>query len=88
MLSLILGIGAVVTGFFGMNFGRGFAEAVFEPMGQFPLLYHFAIVFVVLVCVGVLSFCFYVVSVNWNDYKDILNPHERKARQRSLRRDS
>jgi len=47
MLSLILGVGAVVTGFFGMNFGRGFAAAIFEPMGEFPLLYHVAVIFVV-----------------------------------------
>jgi hypothetical protein len=87
MLSLILGIGAVVTGFFGMNFGRGFAEAVFEPMDEYSILYRGAIAFVVIVVFGVLLFCAYVVVVNWNDYRDILNPHERKARTRSLRRD-
>lgn len=87
MLSLILGIGAVVTGFFGMNFGRGFAEAIFEPIGDASVLYQVAIAFVVLVVSGVLLFCTYVVAANWNDYRDILNPHERKARARSLRRD-
>ncbi len=31
MLSMMLGAGAVVTGFFGMNFGRDFARLFFEP---------------------------------------------------------
>ena len=30
MLSLMLGAGAVVTGFFGMNFGRDFAQVFFR----------------------------------------------------------
>ncbi len=40
VLSLMLGAGAVVTGFFGMNFGRGFARLFFEPGAKprdFPL---------------------------------------------------
>jgi hypothetical protein len=33
MLSLLFGAGAVVTGFFGMNFGQSFARLFFEPQG-------------------------------------------------------
>ncbi|MEI9811820.1 MAG: hypothetical protein WDO18_03710 [Acidobacteriota bacterium] len=44
--------------------------------------------FVLAVFFGVLLFAVYVVAANWNDYKDILNPHGRKARARSLRKDS
>jgi hypothetical protein len=87
MLSLILGIGAMITGFFGMNFGREFAATLFEPMGDFPLLHFGAIIFVVLLALAVLLFCVYVVMVNWADYRDILDPHGKKVRARSLRRD-
>jgi hypothetical protein len=31
MRSLIFGAGKVLTGLFGMNFGREFAKAFFEP---------------------------------------------------------
>ena len=87
MLSLILGIGAMITGFFGMNFGRGFAETLFEPMGSFPLIHFGSIAFVILIALGVLLFSVYVVVVNWADYRDILDPHGKKVRARSLRRD-
>lgn len=87
MLSLILGIGAMVTGFFGMNFGRAFAETLFEPMGDWPLLHLSAVTGVILLAVGVLLFSVYVVAVNWADYRDILDPHGKKVRARSLRRD-
>jgi len=87
MLSLILGIGAMITGFFGMNFGRGFAETLFEPMGSFPVIHFGSIAFVILIALGVLLFSVYVVVVNWADYRDILDPHGKKVRARSLRRD-
>jgi hypothetical protein len=87
MLSLILGIGAVITGFFGMNFGRGFAATLFEPEGGAPLVHLGAIVLVVAYSLAVILFCVYVVAVNWADYKDILDPHGKKTRARSLRRD-
>jgi hypothetical protein len=88
MLSLILGIGAMITGFFGMNFGREFAATLFDPMGDWPLIHTSAIVFVVLLALGVLLFSVYVVVVNWADYRDILDPHGKKVRARSLRRDN
>lgn len=87
MLSLILGIGAVITGFFGMNFGREFAATLFEPMGDWPVLHYAAIALVVTFSIGALLFATYVVAVNWHDYRDILDPHGRKTRARSLRRD-
>jgi hypothetical protein len=87
MLSLILGIGAMVTGFFGMNFGRSFAETLFEPMGDWPLIHVTAVSGVIMLAVGVLLFAVYVVAVNWSDYRDILDPHGKKVRARSLRRD-
>jgi Mg2+ and Co2+ transporter CorA len=88
MLSLILGVGAVITGFFGMNFGREFAHTLFEPDAPMPLVHIGAIMLVVTFTLGVLLFSAYVVVVNWNDYKDILDPHGKKARARSLRREN
>ena len=88
MLSLILGIGAVITGFFGMNFGRGFEATLFNPMGEYPIVHYAAIALVVAFSIGALLFAGYVVAVNWGDYRDILDPHGRKARLRSLRRET
>jgi hypothetical protein len=87
MLSMILGLGAMITGFFGMNFGKGFAEAVFEPPPDSPFLYYAAIALVLIVFFGALSFSVYVVVSNWSDYKDILNPNAKQQRARSLRRE-
>ncbi|MEP6962411.1 MAG: CorA family divalent cation transporter, partial [Acidobacteriota bacterium] len=88
MLSLILGIGALTTGFFGMNFGRSFAKIVFEPMDSWPLVHILSIAFVVFLAIGTLLFSVYVVAVNWHDYRDILDPRGKKGRARSLRRDA
>ncbi len=87
MLSLILGAGAVVTGFFGMNFAGSFAKTLFEP-AAFP---HWAsIAFVTIFAVSTLSFGIYVVTSNWSDYRESLLPRwwlSRKARYMgSLRR--
>lgn len=90
MLSLILGAGAVVTGFFGMNFQGIFSKTLFEPTTH-PLPLHLAaIVFVTLFAVGALSFGAYLVMSNWPDYRESLLPRwwlARKTRdQGSLRR--
>jgi hypothetical protein len=87
MLSMILGLGAMITGFFGMNFGKGFAAAVFEPPAEAAFLYDAAITLVVIVFFGALSFSIWVVTSNWGDYKDILNPSAKQQRARSLRRE-
>ena len=87
MLSMILGLGAMITGFFGMNFGKGFAAAVFEPPPEAAYFYYAAIALVLTVFFGALSFSLWVVSSNWSDYKDILNPSAKQERARSLRRE-
>lgn len=87
MLSLVLGIGALITGFFGMNFGRGFAATLFEPEEDaFPGVYALGVLLALAIFVGALLFSLYVVVSNWNDYRDIINPRARKAETRSLRR--
>lgn len=71
MLSLILGAGAVLTGFFGMNFGRGFARLFFEPDQEWLLVHYTAVAAVALLAFAALSFGIYVVAANWADYRDI-----------------
>jgi hypothetical protein len=68
VLSLVLGAGAVITGFFGMNFGRGFARLFFEPDTASLGFHYAAIGFVVLAAVAAMLFGFYVVAHNWSDY--------------------
>lgn len=74
MLSLILGAGALTTGFFGMNFGRDFAKVFFDPEPPFIPLHYATVLAVVMLAIGALLFGFYVVISNWSDYKEILTP--------------
>ena len=88
MLSLILGAGAVLTGFFGMNFGGQFARLIFEPSQAFPLTHYLAIASVVLLSMGAIGFGVYVVAANWADYRTILpRPPKSETGGGSLRRD-
>ena len=89
MLSLILGAGAVVTGFFGMNFHGIFESVLFNP--DKPVVFHWAAMgFVTLFAAATLTFGFYVVVSNWSDYRESLLPRwwvNRKAKvTRSLKR--
>jgi hypothetical protein len=84
MLSLIFGAGAIITGFFGMNFGRRFSDLFFEPSAN-AIPHEIAIVAVTLFVVAALFFGIYVIMVNWNDYGYILSPGKgRKRRARGL----
>jgi len=83
MLSLIFGAGAVLTGFFGMNFGGLLETIFFRPDSPAPAFHWTAIATVVLLSLGALLFGAYVVVTNWNDYKDILAPRQaRRERER------
>jgi hypothetical protein len=88
VLSMILGGGAMITGFFGMNFGRWFDSVLFNPAGQSPWVHMLAIVAVTVLCVGALAFGVYLLAANWYDYKWILIPAGRRAqaRRESLKR--
>jgi hypothetical protein len=71
MLSLFVGAGAVLTGFFGMNFGRTFGRLFFEPDAS-TLGYHYAAVAVITFLVlAVIASGLYVVLSNWSDYRDV-----------------
>lgn len=83
MLSLIVGAGAVLTGFFGMNFGRWFSRAFFEPEPALLPLHYTAVGAVFLFAFGALAFGFYMVFANWADYRDILMPRRLKGERES-----
>jgi hypothetical protein len=80
MLSLIVGAGAVLTGFFGMNFGREFGRMFFEPAPDSTTLHYAAVAVVALLALGALAFGVYVVAANWADYRDVLAPQRWRAR--------
>lgn len=86
MLSLMLGLGAVATGFFGMNFGHYFGRWFFEPDPASLPVHYAALSLVVLVVIGALSFGFCVVWRNWSDYREILIENERPREAASLKR--
>src|SRR5437867_2876752 len=54
MVSIVFGFGAVVTGFFGMNFGGHFARLFFNPDGTSPALHYVAMLAVTLLALGAL----------------------------------
>jgi hypothetical protein len=74
VLSLILGAGAVITGFFGMNFGREFGALFFHPEGEAAVAHYLAVAAVALSAVSALGFGVYLLSANWADYRDVLRP--------------
>ena len=91
MLSMILGVGAVITGFFGMNFQLGdVSEAVLHSTPQNWLPWVAAIVATV-ISVGAILFGVFLVGMNWSDYRDTLMPNRWKAarvRKRLVKRGS
>jgi hypothetical protein len=81
VLSLLLGAGAVVTGFFGMNFGRGFGRIFFDPDPASLWAHYLAVAFVILVAFGAIGFGFYVIARNWSDYWETLSARRRLSRR-------
>jgi hypothetical protein len=85
MLSMILGAGAMITGYFGMNFAKSFEKTFFDPAG--PGVVHQLMIFLVsTVVVGSLVFAAFLVVGNWRDYRNILLPAKGQGGIRSLRR--
>jgi hypothetical protein len=84
MLSLILGAGAVLTGFFGMNFGRGFERLFFEPDRDSLIVHYTAVLAVALLAFAAFAFGIYVVASNWPDYRDVFrqNPTRKGPKKR------
>jgi len=85
MLSMILGGGAMITGYFGMNFGGLFDKGFFNP-DKNSGLHWTAIALVSCAVIGSLLFTLVLVLSNWNDYRSILVPSSRGKTAESLRR--
>lgn len=71
VISTVLGAGAVITGFFGMNFAQGFAKTFFDPRSDTLWAHYLSIAFVALFCVSTLLMTFILISRNWQDYKSV-----------------
>jgi hypothetical protein len=87
--SIVLGAGAVVTGYFGMNFGRDFGRTFFDPPNN--SVWHWTMIIAVSVFgVAAVVFAAFLILSNWRDYRYILLPGGRiEANQaHSLRRQS
>src|SRR5271165_7058315 len=87
MLSLIFGGGAVLTGFFGMNFGREFGQFFFEGEGGTAFGHYFMVTLVCSFVFGSLALGTFVVLRNWREYLAILNPPKKGKSSSSLKRD-
>jgi len=88
MLSTILGGGAVLTGFFGMNFGAQFERAFFQPNAETWPVHWGAIALVAAVTFGALLLSLYLILSNWSDYRDSLRPRLPGASRADRRRQS
>jgi len=88
MLSLIFGGGAVLTGFFGMNFGRQFGKFFFEGEGGSPWGHYLMLTLVSCFVFGSLALGIFVVLRNWREYLAILNPPKKGTSPSSLKRSS
>ncbi len=71
-VSTILGAGAVVTGFFGMNFSNYFESVFFKPSPENAWIHWIAITAVVGFCLFALGITFFLFSRNWQDYRSVL----------------
>jgi len=87
ILSLIFGGGAVLTGFFGMNFGREFGQFFFEGETAWGIGHYFMVTLVILFVFGSLVLGLYVVLRNWREYLTILSPPRKDRASSSLKRD-
>ncbi len=76
VLSLVFGGGAVLTGFFGMNFGGVFRGMFFETH-TWPQAA--ALGFVAISTVLAFAYGVYLIAANWKDYRDAANPRRRRG---------
>src|SRR5271166_4865503 len=87
MLSLIFGGGAVLTGFFGMNFGREFGQFFFEGESGGAFGHYFMVILVCSFVFASLALGTFVVLRNWREYLAILSPPKKADSSSSLKRD-
>jgi hypothetical protein len=87
ILSLIFGGGAVLTGFFGMNFEREFGRIFFAGEGAASFAHYFMVALVCTLVFGSLTLGIFVVLRNWRDYLAFLRPPMNLSSSSSLKRD-
>jgi hypothetical protein len=82
MMSVILGLGALITGFYGMNI------PALEEILKNTVISTVSLVATLLFTIASLCFIVYIISSNWVDYRASLLPHRYRKSQRpnSLRR--
>ncbi len=83
ILSLIVGAGAVLTGFFGMNFGHTFERVFFQPDTKTFIFHYSAVSIISLLVIAVFGFGLYMVIGNWSDYRDALVPKGRSRKSQA-----
>jgi hypothetical protein len=86
MMGVILGIGALITGYYGMNILH------LTNLLQNSLISVWSLVLTSLLALGSLAFIIYIVSSNWLDYRASILPHRyrkpaTRVSLRKLRRD-
>jgi hypothetical protein len=81
ILSLIVGAGAILTGFFGMNFGHTFERVFFQPDADTFVFHYAAVSIMSILVIAVLAFGLYLVVSNWSDYRDALVPKGRNRNE-------
>lgn len=69
MISVILGVGALVTGYYGMNVPH------LEGLLQHSIFSFVSLALTSLMALASLSFILYIVVFNWVDYRSSLLPH-------------
>jgi hypothetical protein len=80
MLSMILGAGAVTTGFFGMNFQiESFTEGLLKGNLGVPWAPYVGVAAAIISSFGALLFGIFLIISNWSDYKDTLLPNRWRA---------
>jgi hypothetical protein len=82
MMSVILGVGALVTGFYGMNLPHLGEVVKVEWISALSLAATFAMT------IASIAFIVYIIVSNWIDYRSSIFPHRyrRAERPNSLRR--
>lgn len=83
VLSMIFGAGAVLTGFFGMNFGQEFGALFFTATPGREWIHYGSVAAVSLIAMATIGFGIFLVTSNWRDYRSILRG--RHARRRAHR---
>ena len=81
LVSIVFGFGAVVTGFFGMNFAGHFEQLFFNPEAGSATTHYLALIAVSLLALGALAFGAYLIVSHPADYRDILLRLRKKTRQ-------